>query len=186
MNPNPTTFTDLPTGLSNLLGAYDEGHWQTAVMEIKGGIGILLRGTVLASGSGGDVGKLVPLSASTEAAAYGLLLDEAVDTSVGLLGRLGDGLDRESGLVSRSRAHRPDGRRRGLDLSRPSRSRHLRRGPDHRTVGSSDSRRSARRVEVEVEVVDRLFVLANYHSGRSCPDSLFGATGTLVPNEKRL
>ena len=51
-------------------------------MEIKGGIGILLRGTVLASGSGGDVGKLVPLSARTEAAAYGLLLDEAVDTSV--------------------------------------------------------------------------------------------------------
>ena len=25
MNPNPTTFTDLPTGLSNLMGAYDDG-----------------------------------------------------------------------------------------------------------------------------------------------------------------
>ena len=59
---------------------------------------------------------------------------------------------------------------------------------------------SARRGELEVEVVDRLFVLANFvpidrgdnvknlpdHSRRSCPDSLFGATGTLAPNEKWL
>ena len=82
MNPNPTTFTELPTGLSNLMGVYDTGHWQTAVMEIKSGIGTLLRGTVLASGSGADIGKLVKLSASTEAAAYGVLLDEAVDTGV--------------------------------------------------------------------------------------------------------
>jgi hypothetical protein len=81
MNPNPTTFTDLPTGLSNLMGAYDTGDWETEVREIKGSIGILKRGTVLASGSGADVGKLVKLSASTEAA-YGLLLDEVVDTSV--------------------------------------------------------------------------------------------------------
>jgi hypothetical protein len=82
MNPNPTTFTDLPTGVSNLLGAYDEGHWQTVVAEIKGGIGTLARGTVLATGSGADVGKLVKLTAGTEAQAYGVLLDEAVDTSV--------------------------------------------------------------------------------------------------------
>ena len=82
MNPNPTTFTDLPTGLSNLMGAYDTGDWETEVREIKGSIGILKRGTVLASGSGADVGKLVKLSASTEAAAYGVLLDEVVDTSV--------------------------------------------------------------------------------------------------------
>lgn len=81
MNPNPTTFTDLPTGLSNLMGAYDTGDWETEVREIKGSIGILKRGTVLASGSGADVGKLVKLSASTEAA-YGVLLDEVVDTSV--------------------------------------------------------------------------------------------------------
>ena len=67
MNPNPTTFTDLPTGLSNLMGAYDTGDWETEVREIKGSIGILKRGTVLASGSGADVGKLVKLSASTEA-----------------------------------------------------------------------------------------------------------------------
>ena len=81
MNPNPTTFTDLPTGLSNLMGAYDTGDWETEIREIKGSIGILKRGTVLASGSGADVGKLVKLSASTEAA-YGVLLDEVVDTSV--------------------------------------------------------------------------------------------------------
>ena len=82
MNPNPTTFTDLPTGLSNLLGAYDEGHWQTVVAEIKAGIGILARGTVLATGTAGDVGKLVKLTAGTEAQAYGVLLDEAIDTGV--------------------------------------------------------------------------------------------------------
>jgi hypothetical protein len=64
------------------LGAYDEGHWQTVVAEIKGGIGTLARGTVLATGSGADVGKLVKLTAGTEAQAYGVLLDEAVDTSV--------------------------------------------------------------------------------------------------------
>ena len=27
MNPNPTTF-DVPTGLSNLLSAYDDAHWK--------------------------------------------------------------------------------------------------------------------------------------------------------------
>ena len=81
MNPNPTTL-DVPTGLSNLLGAYDTGHWQTQVCEIKAGIGVLARGTILATGSGADVGKLVKLSATTEVNAYGILLDEAVDTTV--------------------------------------------------------------------------------------------------------
>jgi hypothetical protein len=80
MNPNPTTFTDLPTGLSNLLGAYDEGHWQTVVAEIKSGIGVLPRGSVLATGTAGDVGKLVKLTAGTEAQSYGVLLDEQIDT----------------------------------------------------------------------------------------------------------
>ena len=82
MNPNPATFTDLPLGLSNLMGAYDTGHWQTQVSEIKSGIGILLRGTVLATGTAGDIGKLVKIAAGTEAQAYGDLLDEAVDTGV--------------------------------------------------------------------------------------------------------
>ena len=81
MNPNPTTL-DVPTGLSNLLGAYDTGHWQTQVCEIKAGIGALARGTILATGSGADVGKLVKLSATTEVNAYGVLLDELIDTTV--------------------------------------------------------------------------------------------------------
>jgi hypothetical protein len=81
MNPNPTTL-DVPTGLSNLLGAYDEGHWQTQVCEIKAGIGVLARGTILATGTAGDIGKPVKLTAGTEAQSYGVLLDEVVDTSV--------------------------------------------------------------------------------------------------------
>ena len=63
------------------MGAYDEAHWQTAVLEIKGGIGVLKRGTVLASGTAGDIGKLVLLTAGTEASAYGVLLDASIDTS---------------------------------------------------------------------------------------------------------
>ena len=50
--------------------------------EIKGGIGTLVRGTILATGSGADIGKLVKLTAGTEAQAYGVLLDPAIDTSV--------------------------------------------------------------------------------------------------------
>ena len=76
---NPATIQSSP-GLSDLMGAYDTAHWETEVREIKAGIGVLARGTVLASGTGGDIGKLVPLTASTEAAAYGVLLDAAVDT----------------------------------------------------------------------------------------------------------
>ena len=73
---------DLPQNLGDLMGAYDEAHWQTAVLEIKAGIGVLKRGTVLASGSGADIGKLVPLSATTEVNAYGVLLDPSIDTAV--------------------------------------------------------------------------------------------------------
>jgi hypothetical protein len=64
------------------MGAYDEGHWQTAVQEIKRGSGVLKRGSILATGSGADVGKLVPLTAGTEAQAYGVLLDPRIDTAV--------------------------------------------------------------------------------------------------------
>ena len=38
------------------------------------------RGTILASGTAGDIDKLVLLSATTEANAYGILLDAAIDT----------------------------------------------------------------------------------------------------------
>ena len=72
---------DLPQNLGDLMGAYDEAHWQTAVLEIKAGIGVLARGTILASGTAGDIGKLVLLTAGTEAQAYGVLLDPAIDTS---------------------------------------------------------------------------------------------------------
>jgi hypothetical protein len=63
------------------MGAYDQAHWQTQVSEIKSGIGVLQRGTVLASGTGADIGKLVKLTATTEVNAYGVLLDPSIDTA---------------------------------------------------------------------------------------------------------
>ena len=51
---------ELPQNLGDLMGAYDQAHWQTQVSEIKAGIGVLLRGTILASGTGADIGKLCP------------------------------------------------------------------------------------------------------------------------------
>ena len=72
---------ELPLNLGDLMGAYDEAHWQTAVLEIKAGIGVLTRGTILASGTAGDIGKLVKLTAGTEAQAYGVLLDPSIDTA---------------------------------------------------------------------------------------------------------
>ena len=51
------------------------------VAEIKAGVGVLLRGTILATGTAGDIGKLVPLTAGTEAQSYGVLLDASVDTA---------------------------------------------------------------------------------------------------------
>jgi hypothetical protein len=72
---------DLPPNLGDLMGAYDQAHWQTQVSEIKSGIGVLTRGTVLATGTAGDIGKLVKLTAGTEAQAYGILLDPAIDTA---------------------------------------------------------------------------------------------------------
>jgi Bacteriophage lambda head decoration protein D len=75
------TSYDLPQNLGDLMGAYDEAHWQTAVLEIKAGIGVVKRGTILALGSGADVGKLVPLTATTEVNAYGVLLDPSIDTA---------------------------------------------------------------------------------------------------------
>ena len=76
MNPNPTTY-DVPTGLSNLLSAYDEGHWETVVLELKPASGVLLRGSVLAL----VTGKLELVTATNQATVFGVLLDEAVDTS---------------------------------------------------------------------------------------------------------
>ena len=72
---------ELPLNLGDLMGAYDEAHWQTQVCEIKAGIGVLTRGTILATGTAGDIGKLVKLTAGTEAQAYGILLDPSIDTA---------------------------------------------------------------------------------------------------------
>ena len=74
------TFT-LPANLGDILGAHHDGNFQTQVSEIKVGIGVLKRGTILATGSGADIGKLVLLTAGTEAQSYGVLLDPAIDTA---------------------------------------------------------------------------------------------------------
>ena len=76
-----STYT-LPANLGDILGAHHDGNFQTQVSEIKAGIGVLTRGTILATGTAGDIGKLVKLTAGTEASAYGILLDPAIDTAV--------------------------------------------------------------------------------------------------------
>jgi hypothetical protein len=70
-----------PVNLGDILGAHHDGNFNTQVSEIKAGIGVLTRGTILASGTGADIGKLVKVSATTEANAYGILLDPAIDTA---------------------------------------------------------------------------------------------------------
>ena len=75
-----TTYT-LPTNLGDILGAHHDGNLQTQVSEIKSSIGVLTRGTILATGTAGDIGKLVKLTAGTEAQSYGILLDPAIDTT---------------------------------------------------------------------------------------------------------
>jgi hypothetical protein len=71
----------LPSNLGDILGAHHDGNFNTQVSEIKSGIGVLERGTVLASGAGADIGKLVLLSATTEVHSYGVLLDPLIDTA---------------------------------------------------------------------------------------------------------
>jgi hypothetical protein len=80
MNPNPATL-DVPTGLSNILSAYDEAHWEVVTAELKPASGVRLRGSVL-SAVAADGGKLTLTTAGSEATAYGILLDESVDTGV--------------------------------------------------------------------------------------------------------
>ena len=99
---------DLPQNLGDLMGAYDEAHWQTAVLEIKAGIGVLQRGTVLASGTAGDIGKLVKLTAGTEAQAYGVLLDPAIDTAVAFGDGSGHRLDCQGRLLPGTGTDRSD------------------------------------------------------------------------------
>ena len=73
------TYT-LPANLGDILGASHDGNFNTQLYEIKSGIGVLTRGTILATGTAGDIGKLVKLTAGTEAQSYGVLLDPSVDT----------------------------------------------------------------------------------------------------------
>ena len=71
---------NLPSNLGDILGAHHDGNLNTQLSEIKTGIGVLTRGTILATGAGADIGKLVKLAATTEAQAYGILLDPVIDT----------------------------------------------------------------------------------------------------------
>jgi hypothetical protein len=71
---------DLPQNLGDQMGAYDTAHWITAVLELKPDSGVLTRGTVL-SAVAADAGKLTKTTAGSEASAFGVLLDAAVDTA---------------------------------------------------------------------------------------------------------
>lgn len=77
---NPTTI-QVPEGLSNYLSAYDEGHWETQVCELKPASGVLVRGSVLTALTA-DAGKLTLVAAGGEDLCYGVLLDESIDTAV--------------------------------------------------------------------------------------------------------
>ena len=64
------------------MGAYDEAHWQTVVAELKANIGVLLRGTILATGTAGDIGKLVPAHRRNRSAVLWRFVGaQAVDTA---------------------------------------------------------------------------------------------------------
>jgi hypothetical protein len=73
---NPTII-DVPQGLSNLLSAYDNAHWETVVVELKAASGVLVRGSVL-SAVAADAGKLTLTTAGSEATAFGILLDPEI------------------------------------------------------------------------------------------------------------
>jgi hypothetical protein len=72
---------DLPPNLGDLMGAYDEAHWETFVAELKPASGVLKRGSVL-SAVAADGGKLTLTTAGSEATAFGVLLDPSIDTAV--------------------------------------------------------------------------------------------------------
>jgi hypothetical protein len=72
------TYDWPPQTLSNLMGAYDEGEWETKVIDFAAA-GTLKRGTVISLDAGG---KGVIAAAGNEAQAYGILLDESLDTTV--------------------------------------------------------------------------------------------------------
>jgi hypothetical protein len=76
---NPVTLQS-SLGLSDILGAYDTGHWETVTAQLKPATGVLVRGSVL-SAVAADSGKLTLTVGGQEATAYGILLDKSVDTA---------------------------------------------------------------------------------------------------------
>jgi hypothetical protein len=76
-----STTIEIPVGLSNLLSSYDSAHWETVVAELKPNSGVLVRGSVV-SAVAADAGKLTLTTAGSEATAFGILLDSAIDTAV--------------------------------------------------------------------------------------------------------
>ena len=82
--PNPIILESSP-GLSDILGAYDTGHWETVTAQLKPASGVLKRGSVL-SAVAADGGKLTLTVGGQEATAYGILLDASVDTAAAFSG----------------------------------------------------------------------------------------------------
>ena len=67
---------EVPAAVGDIIGAYDTGHWNTVVLELKPNSGVLTRGTVLSL----VAGKLELTVATNEGTAYGVLLDPLIDT----------------------------------------------------------------------------------------------------------
>ena len=104
---------------------------------------------MLASGAGADVGKLVLLSPTTEVNAYGILLDEVVDTTVPHSDGSCTGSVAKAGSFRGPALIVPTGVDAGL-IAVSLRKGNLRRGFDRRTGSiGSDRSRSARRDEVK-------------------------------------
>ena len=76
-----TTYS-VPQNLGDILGAHHDGNFETVTAELESADGTWLRGSVLCAGTGPTAGKLVQTAAGNEAAAFGILLDPAVDTEV--------------------------------------------------------------------------------------------------------
>jgi hypothetical protein len=80
------------------MGAYDTGHWETVVAQLKPNSGVLLRGSVL-SAVAADGGKLSHTVGGAEATAYGVLLDASVDTAAPWSGGRCHGFSSPCGVV---------------------------------------------------------------------------------------
>jgi hypothetical protein len=65
---------EIPDPFSNLAGAYDRAHWQVEVCSVKSGA-TLKRGNVVARPSA-DAGAVSLVTGTTQADAFGVVLDE--------------------------------------------------------------------------------------------------------------